>query len=410
MITLTLLNPQTQTPLQQWNFSHQSVIRIGRLSDNDIILDQSLEVSRHHVELHKVNDSTSNSDWKLISKGTNGTFVNGILFNQGVIRDNTLIQLAKDGPLFRFQIQSTAAISSSSTPSQNSSTENCTHTDNPPNNLFCTHCGQPIVEQELFIRHYQILKTLGKGGMGTTYIAWDQKGKTTGNSLLLVLKEMNADMAQIAKARELFEREARILQLLNHRGIPKYYDFFVENNKKYLAMGLVHGQNLEQWIYERGPLTPPQAIDWMLQTCDILDYLHSLKPPLVHRDVKPANLMVRNLNNQIVLLDFGAVKEIGTPPGTRIGAEGYSAPEQDRGQPCPQSDLYAIGPTLIFLLTGNAPLKYYHLQGSGYRFDVSNIPTITPELGNVIKKVCEPRLSDRYQTTKELSQALAACL
>ena len=120
--------------------------------------------------------------------------------------------------------------------------------------------------------------------------------------------------------------------------------------------------------------------------------------------------MARNIDGGIVLLDFGAVKEIGTPSGTRIGAEGYSAPEQDRGKPCPQSDLYAIGPTLIFLLTGEAPLKYYRDLGKSYGFELKNIPTITPELGHVIKKTCDRKLSERYQTAKELSEALAQCI
>jgi len=120
--------------------------------------------------------------------------------------------------------------------------------------------------------------------------------------------------------------------------------------------------------------------------------------------------MVRHVDNQIVVLDFGAVKEIGTPVGTRIGAEGYSAPEQDRGQPCTQSDLYAIGPTLIFVLTGQNPMSFYRKQASGYRFDVKSIPTITPQLRKVIDRVTEPKPRDRYQTAKELVQALYACL
>lgn len=120
--------------------------------------------------------------------------------------------------------------------------------------------------------------------------------------------------------------------------------------------------------------------------------------------------MVRHRDNRIVVLDFGAVKEIGTAPGTRIGAEGYSAPEQDRGQPCTQSDLYAIGPTLIFLLTGVAPLKYFRRRGSGYGFEVSDIPTIAPQLREIIERTCEPKVRDRYQTAQELAQALATCL
>lgn len=145
-------------------------------------------------------------------------------------------------------------------------------------------------------------------------------------------------------------------------------------------MELVHGQDLEKRVVNTGPVTPSQAIAWMLQTCDVLEYIHSQEPPLIHRDIKPANLIVRTSDNRVVLLDFGAVKEIGTPPGTRIGAEGYCAPEQERGKPLTQSDLYAIGPTLIFLLSGETPFKFYRKRGQYYRFEVESVPTITPQL------------------------------
>ncbi len=406
MVILTLLKSQGHTAIQQWNFPQQAIIRIGRAGDNHIILEDYPEISRYHLELKKID----NSSWQLLSKGTNGTFLNGILTTQGLLTNGSIIQLAKKGPIFRFQIQSARKKTGSAFPNCPLTHQPCRNLPKPPKHLFCIHCGYPLVEKEQFIRHYQILRTLGKGGMGTTYLAWDQHSQKSDSPHLLVLKEMNADMAAIAKAQELFEREARILKTLDHPGIPNYYNFFVEKGKKYLAMELIHGQNLEERIYKTGPVAPQQAIEWMIQTCDILGYLHSLQPPLVHRDVKPANLMARNLDGSIVLLDFGAVKEIGTPSGTRIGAEGYSSPEQDRGKPCPQSDLYAIGPTLIFLLTGEAPLKYYRDLGNSYGFDLKNIPTITPVLSRVIKKTCERKLSERYQTAKELAEALAQCI
>lgn len=398
MIILTLLDSQTHKSLQQWQFQNRSLIKIGRLKDNDIVLNEFGEVSRYHLEIERVIDSADRSYWRLVSKGTNGTFLNGILVTQAKIANNSLIQLAKDGPILKFELKSSNLL------------KNCTHTGNAPSNLFCIHCGQPLVEKEEFIRNYQILRTLGRGGMGTTYLAWDKSQTNKDIPQLLVLKQMNADIEQMAKARELFVREARILQSLNHPAIPKYYDFFVENEQKYLAMELIHGQNLEQLIYQKGPVTPQQAIDWGIQLCDILHYLHSLQPPLVHRDVKPANLIARTIDRALTLLDFGAVKEIGTPLGTRIGAEGYTAPEQERGQPCPQSDIYAIGPTLIFLLTGEAPLKYYRFQDSKYKFDLSQIPTISPDLAKAIERACEPKIIDRYQTAEELARALAACL
>ena len=428
MVTLTLLHPQASTPLQQWKFESQSTIRIGRSPDNDVILDDPL-VSRHHLEL-RASPSPSGNLWQLINQGTNGTFLNGVLVSRGLVTDEALIQLAREGPMLKFQLEEppdlgngSSAVpatptpkgqeqgSTASTPERSLSPtlEACSHPGNPSGNLFCMHCGQPLVPVQQSIRHYQVLRTLGQGGMGTTYLAWDKEGTSYGRPSLLVLKEMNADMAQISKAQELFEREARALKALTHQGIPKYYDFFVEAGKKYLAMELVHGQDLEQRILRAGPVTPQQAIEWMIQTCDILDYIHSCDPPLIHRDIKPANLMARHRDNQIVVLDFGAVKEIGTALGTRIGAEGYSAPEQDRGSPVTESDLYAIGPTLIFLVTGEAPFKYYRRRENGYGFDVSNIPTIAPPLREVIQKTCEPKVRDRYRTAKELAQALADC-
>jgi serine/threonine protein kinase, bacterial len=378
----------------------------------------------------RASPSPSGNLWQLINQGTNGTFLNGVLVSRGLVTDEALIQLAREGPLLKFQLEeldlgngssavpatptlkSQEQASTPSTPEQqslSSTLESCTHSGNPSGNLFCMHCGQPLVPIQQSIRHYQVLRTLGQGGMGTTYLAWDKEAKSYGRPSLLVLKEMNADMAQISKAQELFEREARALKALTHQGIPKYYDFFVEAGKKYLAMELIHGQDLEQRVLRAGPVTPQQAVEWMIQTCDILDYIHSCDPPLIHRDIKPANLMARHRDNQIVVLDFGAVKEIGTALGTRIGAEGYSAPEQDRGSPVTESDLYAIGPTLIFLVTGEAPFKYYRRRENGYGFDVSSIPTIAPPLREVIQKTCEPKVRDRYRTAKELAQALAAC-
>lgn len=412
MITLTLLEKTQKTPVKQWCFDGSTSIRIGRAVDNHVVLADNL-VSRYHLELKLVNNSKG-YDWEIISQGANGTFLNGFLVTKSIITDNSLLQLAQGGPVLKVQIHQLSSGSSISRQSGDGEIHGikpvslgsvCTHEGNSPLNLFCIHCGQPIVVEKT-IRHYQVLRTLGKGGMGTTYLAWDGVAKITGVPQLLVLKQMNADMAKIPKAQELFGREASILKYLNHPGVPKYYDFFVEDGKKYLAMELIHGQDLEKRILLNGPVTPKQAIAWMVQTCDILDYLHNQEPPLIHRDIKPANLMVKGADNSIVVLDFGAVKEIGTKSGTRIGAEGYCAPEQERGQPLTQSDLYAIGPTLIFLLTGENPLKFYRQRGRNFRFDVKSIPTISSQLKQVIDCVTEPLPRDRYHSAKELAQAL----
>lgn len=404
MVTLSLLHPGQKTALKEWKFTDESIIRIGRSPDNDVILTEPL-VSRHHLELRK-NNSSPNSAWQAINQGTNGTFVDGILVVQSAITDGCLLQLAKGGPVLKFQLEAKIPVTEKV---ERPSFSHCQHSGNPPNNLFCIHCGEPILVQRV-VRQYHILRTLGQGGMGTTYLAWDKARSISGAPQLLVLKEMNADMAKVAKAQELFEREARTLKTLHHSGIPKYYDFFLEAGKKYLAMELIHGQDLENLIHDRGSVSLEKAIAWMMQTCDVLNYIHHQTPPLIHRDIKPANLMLRTFDRQIIVLDFGAVKEIGTYAGTRIGAEGYCAPEQERGQPLIQSDLYAIGPTLIFLLTGETPFKFFRQRGKGYRFNIDNLPMITPQLREVIDRVTEPLPGDRYASAKDLSKALAACL
>jgi len=423
VITLTLLEAQHKTPLQEWCFDFTPVIRIGRATDNHIVLPNYL-VSRYHLEINLVKANLKGGVWQIISHGTNGTFLNGILVTKSSLPNNSLLELAHGGPLLKFQIQANKPelpkkpVEKAPQLQQLSQEVGlkkaqvvispCSHSGNSPNNLFCVRCGQPIFVQRI-IRDYQILRTLGQGGMGTTYLAWDAQGKISGTAQLLVLKEMNADMAKIAKAQELFEREASTLKCLWHKGIPKYYDFFVEGGKKYLAMELIHGQDLEKFVYHAGSVSLTQAITWMIETCDILEYLHGLEPPLIHRDIKPANLMVRTGNHQIVVLDFGAVKETGTMSGTRIGAEGYCAPEQERGQPLTQSDLYAIGPTLIFLLTGDNPFKYYRQKGRNLGFDIRNVPNIPPQLREVIEHVTQPVPKDRFQTAQELAIALKSC-
>lgn len=411
---LTLLDPEKQTPLQQWSFDSESIIRIGRSPENHVVIPNVL-VSRQHLELQRVNSGKS-SQWYLVNFGTNGTLVNGIVMSQGWISDGALIQLARGGPILHFQLITIEVGGQiEAKPTVKVAAPRCPHVGNPPRNLFCIHCGEPI-KVERTVRHYQVLRTLGQGGMGTTTLACDrekakaQKPGSSPTASLVVLKEMNADMAQIAKAQELFEREAKTLKALHHPGIPQFFDFFVEGGKKYLVMEMLHGEDLEKRIYNRGPVAPQEAIEWMIQTCEVLDYIHSQKPPIVHRDIKPANLLVRHRDNRITLLDFGAVKEIGTPPGTRIGVEGYTAPEQDRGQPLPQSDLYAIGPTLIFLLTAQSPQNFYGKKAGGYGFKLENIPTITPKLRETILRTTAAKPGDRFQTAQQLARALAASL
>jgi serine/threonine protein kinase, bacterial len=388
-IQISLWDENRREISQQWQFIPPAPINIGRSPEHQIVIDRP-SISRLHATIAYTSLRQDVGYWEVKNHSVNGTFVNDLSIDRVLLTNGDRIQLAKDGALLTIQLD--VAIVNPTPP------VTCEHPDNPANTLFCIHCGQPITISHQ-IHDYQILKTLGQGGMGTTYLAWDK-------AQLLVLKEMNADMAEIPKAQELFAREAKILQSLHHSGIPQYYDFFVATGRKYLAMELIHGQDLDVYVMNRGKIELAQAIEWMIQLCEILGYIHQQQPPLIHRDVKPANILVRTIDRRIFLLDFGAVKEIGTLGGTKIGAPDYMAPEQNQGQPCTQSDLYAIGPTLIFLITGRNPTDFMELQPDGYRFNVSSIPTMTPQLQALIDKVTQRRSRDRYLTAADLILAL----
>jgi serine/threonine protein kinase, bacterial len=396
VVTITLLDSRQKKPVQQWQFATKPVIRIGRSPDNQIVLSDIL-VSRYHLELH----CTGEGNWRLQSQGSNGTFLDGKLSRQGSLANGSIIQLSPTGPILRFEVQTVSPTAVSA--------ESCTHAGNFPGNLFCVHCRQPLNVLRT-IRQYQVLRLLGHGGMGTTFLVSVPAEQPGQMSELRVLKEMNAAMENIPKAQELFEREARILQSQSHPGIPTFFDYFVEHHKKYLVMELIHGQDLDKWVQQKGPITVEQAIAWMLQACEVLSYIHTQTPPVIHRDLKPSNLIVRSKDNQVVVIDFGAVKESGNSPGTRIAVEGYSSPEQTLGNPQIQSDLYAIGATLIFLLTGQSPIKVYRNRGQGYRLQIQEIAAIPDPLKQVIHTATEPRLGDRYQSAAQLAEALKSCL
>jgi serine/threonine-protein kinase len=414
MVILTLIDARHQRPLRQWHFEQEPLIRIGRARDNHVVLPDPL-VSRHHLELRWIERPTRTtraSGWQLLNCSSNGTFLNGLLVSRSKLPTAGVLQLAQGGPSLQFQITLAAerGLKLPFLPSGDLPNAACQHFGNPPENLFCVHCGQPLkIEQR--IRQYQVLRVLGRGGMGTTYLAWNPNAAAIAPQAqpLVVLKEMTDEMARIQKAQELFEREALTLKALNHPGIPKFYDFFMEAGKKYLVMELIHGQNLEQ-LAQQGLPSRPAAIAWMIQTCQVLAYLHTLPIPLIHRDIKPSNLMLRSLTQQIAVLDFGAVKPKNLSSMTRIGAEGYSAPEQIQGKPVIQSDLYAIGACLIYLLTGDSPQRYCRKTRQGYRLLLEDCTVIDPPLRAVIERATELNPGDRYPTARALAQALQACL
>ncbi|MFO3796937.1 MAG: serine/threonine protein kinase, partial [Anaerolineales bacterium] len=218
--------------------------------------------------------------------------------------------------------------------------------------------SQHLAPGSLLVNRYLIQEVIGAGGMGSVYRARDMHFPNVPR--LVAVKEM-INMAPDPLVRQTivqnFEREANLLATLNHPSIPRIYDYFSQDNRSYLVLEYIHGKDLETIINETpGFLPEEQVIHWAVQLCDVLAYLHNHKPePIIFRDMKPSNVMI-NLSGDVVLVDFGIARTFQAgQKGTMIGTEGYSPPEQYRGEATPLADIYALGATLHHALTRRDP-------------------------------------------------------
>lgn len=218
------------------------------------------------------------------------------------------------------------------------------------------------------LRHrYKIVGLIGAGGMGAVYLADDKRLEGRQCAIKETLPQPTLDEAAKRSAHKQFQQEASTLARLDHPGLPKVSDFFSVNDRDYLAMDYVPGQNLEEILTdarrEGRCLDQDTVLTWADQLCDTLTYLHSRQPPVLHRDIKPANIKL-NPDGRLKLVDFGLVKPLdASDPSTLTGLQGagslpYAPLEQyvdHLGHTDARSDLYALGATLYHLLTGRVP-------------------------------------------------------
>jgi hypothetical protein len=216
----------------------------------------------------------------------------------------------------------------------------------------------PLTAGTLLQRRYLIDRLLGGGGMGMVYLGRDQRL----SNRLCAIKEMVdhfIDPQQRIEANEYFAREADTLAQLKHPAIPAVSDRFDHLNRHYLVMEYVQGRNLEEELAVRGgPLPEGLTLDVARQLCEVLAYLHGLNPPLIYRDMKPSNVML-TAEGRAVLVDFGIARLFKAQgKGTMIGTLGFAPPEQYQGVADPRSDIYSLGATLHYILTGRDPEKF----------------------------------------------------
>ncbi len=254
---------------------------------------------------------------------------------------------------------------------------------------------------------YEIEKVLGVGGMGAVYLARDTRFSAP---KYVAVKEIVAQIGDDAIRKVLvtnFEREANLLATVNHASIPKIHDFFTRDNRSYLVMQFIDGRDLESILDATEGLLPVQQIViWGIELCDVLHYLHSQEPePIVFRDIKPSNIMVTP-DNHVVLVDFGIAKKFEAgQKGTMIGTEGYSPPEQYRGEASPQVDIYALGATLHHLLTGIDPRDEAPFTFSERPIRQLN-PEVPIELESIVDTALQYNSAERFKDANAMKDAL----
>ncbi len=269
---------------------------------------------------------------------------------------------------------------------------------------------------------YKIVEELGRGGFAITYTAVDlHEG---GENLLCAIKEIaqpqSTDPRVLERAQQLFKTEARTLKLLgDHPRIPALIEHFQENGLFYIVQEYIDGHPLQKEFIPNHRWTEEQVIELLRDILEVLTFVH--KNNVIHRDITPSNLIRRNSDENIVLIDFGAVKEIGTVEitasgrtrTTTIGTPGYMAPEQSNGQPRLCSDIYSVGMIAIQFLTGVHPRELPQDPRTGeiiWNYSLPNQPMlhVNQRLANVLNKMVRYHFNHRYQSAAKVLRDLDA--
>lgn len=275
----------------------------------------------------------------------------------------------------------------------------------------------PTMASSLLNNRYRIIQAVGSGGFGTTSMAEDTHMPSSRRCAIKQLKPIAHDPQTYQFVQERFQREAAILEKLGEGStqIPRLYAYFNEGDLFYLVQEWVEGATLTQQVELRGCLDEAKTISLMLSLLPVLDYLHG--EGIIHRDLKPDNLILRRQDEVPVLIDFGAIKEtMGTAVGSQgqvantviVGTPGYMPPEQAAGRPTYSSDLYSLGLTAIYALTGKSPQQLATDPHTGDVLWRQQCPHLSPALADVLDRAICARARDRYGSAREMQAALQA--
>jgi serine/threonine protein kinase len=300
---------------------------------------------------------------------------------------------------------------------------------NRPSARFCEKCGHMLRQDRwtplrsgTLMRGgaYRILEPMGRGGMGALYLAADVNAfdrKCVVKELLDYFDPTDPDEAR--QAQERFETEARLLAALSHPGVPRIYSYFSEAGRHYIVMEYIEGETLERAVTHANylgqavparPLPTEEVVRHAIRVCRVLEHLADRPTPVIHHDIKPANLIVDGTSGDVRLVDFGTAQarlqwatQMRLNPGgaTLFGTEGYAPPEQYQGCSEPRSDVYALAATVYHLLTDDDP--------AGHPFHFPKMGSLPGPLVDALERALRPE-AGRRSTAVEFRQALEAWL
>lgn len=275
----------------------------------------------------------------------------------------------------------------------------------------------PIPLGTILQNRYRIVKILGQGGFGRTYLAEDQ-GRF---NELCALKELIPSQTEnyvLEKSKELFQREASILYQIQHPQVPQFRATFEQDQRLFLVQDYVEGKTYHTLLDERkvagSTFSEAEVLKLLRQLLPVLAHIHNRG--IIHRDISPDNIILRESDAKPVLIDFGVVKELATrfqspdanyPQPTTVGKLGYAPSEQiQTGRAYPSSDLYALAVTSVVLLTGREPQELF--DDTNLSWDWQRWVSVSPELEQVLNRMLSYKPSDRYQSVAEVAKALQA--
>jgi len=283
----------------------------------------------------------------------------------------------------------------------------CGHSlETPVEDMAPPSTAGPPVFRPLLAGRYRIIALVGEGGFGAVYKAVDMQH----DEALVALKQINLSGLRprdVIEATETFNREVDMLSGLKHPNLPRIYDYFTDVEHWYLAMDFIEGETLEEYLNsaKEGHLPVEEVLEIGIQLCSVLDYLHTQRPPIIFRDVKPANVM-RTATGILYLIDFGIARRF--TPGQRrdttvLGSLGYAPPEQyGMAQTTAQSDIYSLGATLRYLLSGKDP----SVPAPGYAPLYAQEQGVPAELDQLLGQMLELDADKRPASMEVVKQAL----